>query len=72
MVITNEFDIEAECLCCRNWSRHWVNFLEWDIQTDEVIVLLECDFCGNSYEALTTPDYLDMLQPPEIKTLYPN
>jgi hypothetical protein len=46
--------------------------LEWDIQTDEVIVLLECDFCGNSYEALTTPDYLDMLQPPEIKTLNPN
>lgn len=69
MIITKEFEILAQCENCGNYGTHWVNFLEWNIKAHQVIVLVECDMCSNKYEAETTPEYLDKLQLPEVKTL---
>lgn len=72
MIITKEFDILAQCENCGNYGTHWVNFLEWNIKANQVIVLVKCDMCADQYEAQTTPEHLDQLQPPKLKTLNPN
>lgn len=72
MIITNEFAINAQCDHCGNYGIHWVNFLEWNIEKQQVIVLVECDMCANEYEAETTKEHLNKLQPDELKTLNPN
>ncbi len=69
MIITKEFNILAQCENCGNYCTHWVNFLDWYIKYNQVIVLMECDVCEHEYEAQTTPEYLDALQLPEMKTL---